>query len=324
MIYILAIVDNFSKYIRLYSTQRATAEEYVRCLVEWVSVFGVPKEIRTDGGPQFDNQLAKDFKTMMGMEHLVIVPYHPQANGIVERRMGEIKNHLQAIVYERRIKEEWSRFLPLVQRIMNYSVDGSIGTQPARVIFGDLVSDDVAMELPDSEKDRSIGDYLIKLRDMHAIIIKATQDFLEGHQRKRNRRGDPSSAASPKFYESQYVLLKYPSRPPNKLAGLYRGPMVISAIDRPDLIRVRDLITDKTSLVHTSRLVPYRHPADMTEEEARELAAADMDEFFVEEIISHRGNGNNPKRWSIRSVGEATNLRMILGYLGAQSKIWRR
>jgi hypothetical protein len=35
----------------------------------------------------------------------------------------------------------------------------------------------------------------------------------------------------------------------------------------------------------------------MTEEEARELAAADMDEFFVEEIISHRGNGNNPKRW---------------------------
>jgi hypothetical protein len=65
-VYILAIVDNFSKYIRLYPTRNATAEEYVRCLVEWVSVFGVPKGVRTDGGPQFDSQLAEGLKEMLG------------------------------------------------------------------------------------------------------------------------------------------------------------------------------------------------------------------------------------------------------------------
>jgi hypothetical protein len=32
-------------------------------------------------------------------------------------------------------------------------------------------------------------------------------------------------------------------------------------------------------------------------EEAISLAAADMDEFFVEKIIRHAGRGNNPKRW---------------------------
>jgi hypothetical protein len=33
----------------------------------------------------------------------------------------------------------------------------------------------------------------------------------------------------------------------------------------------------------------------MTLEEAMALAAADMDEFFVEKIIRHAGRGNNPK-----------------------------
>jgi hypothetical protein len=235
---------------------------------------------------------------MIGMQHLVIVAYHPQANGIVERRMQEIKKHLLALVYEKRVKEEWGRYLPLVQRIMNFSIDGSTGTQPARVIFGDMVSEDFALDWPKNQDDRTIGDSLLKLRDMHAVIIKLTQDHLEGNQRKRNSRGGLVSPSVPQFYEGQFVLLKYPGRPPNKLAGKYRGPMVIDVIDRPDLIKVRDIITDKVSLVHASRLIPFRHPANMTEEEAKELAAVDMDEFFVEEIVSHRDYGQtNPRRW---------------------------
>jgi hypothetical protein len=73
--------------------------------------------------------------------------------------------------------------------------------------------------------------------------------------------------------------------------------MVIKGIDRPDLIKVRDLLTNKISLVHTSRLRPFRHPANMTLEEAINLASVDMDEFYVEKIVGHAGVGNNPKKW---------------------------
>jgi hypothetical protein len=61
--------------------------------------------------------------------------------------MKEVVKHLKALVYEKRVKEEWSQFLPLVQRIMNYSIYGSIGTQPARVLFGDIAGSDLAMDL---------------------------------------------------------------------------------------------------------------------------------------------------------------------------------
>jgi hypothetical protein len=76
--------------------------------------------------------------------------------------------------------------------------------------------------------------------------------------------------------------------------------MVIHSIERPDLIQVRDLTTNKLSLVHTSRLRVFRHPAEMTEEEATALAAVDMDEFYVEKIVEHSGSGKNPKKWMYR------------------------
>ena len=62
------------------------------------------------------------------------------------------KKHLRALVFEKRIKENWSHYLPLAQRIINYSVDGSIGTQPARVIFG------LAKDLGRSKSDRLSGE----------------------------------------------------------------------------------------------------------------------------------------------------------------------
>jgi hypothetical protein len=120
--FIIVIVDNFSKLI--------------------------PKDIRSDGGSQFTSKLATDLASLLRYKHLVVVAYHPQANGIVERRIKEVMNHLRALVFENRIRDVWSFYLPLVQRVLNYSVDGSIGTQPARVIFGDVDISDIAFDVP--------------------------------------------------------------------------------------------------------------------------------------------------------------------------------
>jgi len=76
--------------------------------------------------------------------------------------------------------------------------------------------------------------------------------------------GGPKKSEVAKFLAGDYVLLTYPNRPPNKLAGMYRGPMVITAIDHPDLVKVRDLITNKESMVHANRLRPFKHPKDMS------------------------------------------------------------
>ena len=105
-----------------------------------------------------------------------------------------------------------------------------------------------------------------------------------------------------KFLAGDHGLLTNPNRPPNKLVGMYQGPMVITSIDRPDLVKVRDLITNKESMVHANRLRPFKHPKDMPREKIEALVAADLDEFYVEKIIGHSGVGKEPREMEVSST----------------------
>ena len=128
-----------------------------------------------------------------------------------------------------------------------------------------------------------------------SILVQTTQDYQKQNQRKRGVDGGRKDIEVTKFSVGNYVLLTYPNRPPNNLAGMYRGLMVIKVMDRPDLVKVKDLITNCESLLHASRFRPFKHPKDMSAEKIESLVVADLDEFYVEKIIGHTGTGKNPK-----------------------------
>ena len=56
---------------------------------------------------------------VIGTDSHPSVPFNPQTNGIVERNIAEVMRHLRFIVNERRIKTDWSLYLPMVLRILN-------------------------------------------------------------------------------------------------------------------------------------------------------------------------------------------------------------
>ena len=128
-------------------------------------------------------------------------------------------------------------------------------------------------------------------------MVRSTREFLKKNQRNRAADGREKCQEVIKFEVGQYVL-KYPNKPPDKLSALYRGPIEIVAMDCPDIVKVRDLTTDKVSVVHTSRL--FRRPAEMTPEESEVLAGIDVDEYFVESIGDHEERGRNVKNWKFR------------------------
>ena len=156
-------------------------------------------------------------------------------------------SHPHALVLEYRIREFWSINLSLVQRILNYSVDGSIETQPARGIFGDVETSDIdTMNVLVEWGSRIVEDYLVKLHYGKTSSIKANFS----------------------------VLIQYPKNPADKPSGLYCGPMEVIGNDHPDVIKARGLTTDKISSVNTSRRRLFRHP---TKEEIEVLLSIDLD-----------------------------------------------
>jgi hypothetical protein len=218
------------------------------------------------------------------------VPYHPQANGLVERRNAEVIKHLRALVLSRHIANNWSSVLPLVQRILNFTKDGSIGLSPAQVIFGDMLP--IGPSIIVSVTDRVIqsNEYLETLRKNQLWLIQESQKFLEENATVREGKGNVITDY-PSFDIGDYVLLSYPSRPPSKLAGIYRGPLVVHRKIRDDLYEVRDLVSDTISQVHISRMHALRVPPESTEADILQLAALDHDEYVVDSIADHRRIG---------------------------------
>ena len=84
--------------------------------------------------------------------------------------------------------------------------------------------------------------------------------------------------------------------------------MAIMVMDRPDLVKFKDLITDRESLVHVSRLRPFKHPKDMSSEKIESLVAADLDEFYVLGILVR---ARIPNDGNFQFVGVDTSRRTI-------------
>ena len=53
---------------------------------EIINKFGVPTVITTDRGNEFHNELSKHMANVYGITRIRTSPYHPSANGEIERR----------------------------------------------------------------------------------------------------------------------------------------------------------------------------------------------------------------------------------------------
>jgi len=105
MRYITLVVDNFSKFDGLYPANSTSTLEFIKPFLSCVDIVGVPRPLRSDGGYQCTSNMVQSLKDIIKYQHIVVVPYHPQANSMAERRMKEVLTHLRAQVYEYRIKE---------------------------------------------------------------------------------------------------------------------------------------------------------------------------------------------------------------------------
>jgi hypothetical protein len=98
------------------------------------------------------------------------------------------------------------------------------------------------------------------------------------------------------FPDGSFVLVEYynPFRkgPPSKLKPFLRGPVkVVNSIG--DKYTIQDLLSMKLETVHLSRLREFE--GTLSEEQARELAIRDSDQFIVEKVLRHFGNPNGRK-----------------------------
>jgi phospholipid-translocating ATPase len=291
--FVNATMDSCTNMIELTKAKNTGALQSAAALVNVVGRYGIPRNIRTDGGPEFKNVIINSLMRLLKSRHLTTLAYTPTANGLIERGNREILKHLRAILFNKDVVQNWSTYLPLVQRIMNYSYCKSIGTYPARLLYGDRITADRGLTVAwdkESLKTITAEDYVQQLNEQLRAIVTASQKFQreeiqeikKKYDKKHNIIGKPPLTLE----VGDYVLMDYPDRPTNKALTLWQGPFVVIEVKDNDIVYCQDLVTNKINPIHIRRLSKYFPDPQYDPAEARKK---DKELVEVEEILDHRG-----------------------------------
>lgn len=226
-------------------------------------MFGAPRKIISDGGKEF----AGAFTTLCnewGIEHACTLPYHQQANGLVERYMQSLNKILRIVTAERNMS--WRYALQLHAFAYNASFHGAIANTPYFLNFGrdpHVPVDNMLRR--DDANDISSGrlrDFArMRARDAADSITWTTQRLLESKHLMEHYYNMSQRKAD--YHVGDIVFLREEGILP-KSAMRWSEPYRVQALDKEGLELIVRAVYGKSTpqKVPIQRVRPY-HPSTL-------------------------------------------------------------
>lgn len=129
----LVITDKYSGWSEVYGYSRGVNTKAVTgSCMKWMTTFGVPVSMTTDGGPQFKGEEFKAFCHKWGIAHDQSSPHHPKANSHAEAAVKTAKDLIKKTTSNGNINE--GQFLRAL--IEHRNTPRADGLSPAMRVFG--------------------------------------------------------------------------------------------------------------------------------------------------------------------------------------------
>ena len=291
---VIVIVDNFSRFTDLIPTKAINAEVAADSILSFCGKYQTPLNICTDSGSAFTSDMVNATIERLGSHHNLTIAYSKEQNAIVERQNKEVLRHLRNIIFEKRVMNKWSKYLPIVQRIINSSVNSSTGLAPAEIVFPNSMQLD--RELLIETHPVYTSSYVRELQQAQAAIIEACERSLRSKDELHMQLYPPDRTV---FENGSYVLVEHRHNalrrgPKSKLLPFLKGPLRVRGHDDQGNYALQDLVTQRIHNYHVSKLRHFQFdPATM---DPVNIAVTDMpDEFVVQECLAMQGRPTGPK-----------------------------
>ena len=110
--YLLIAMNYFTKWPEVYAIPNQEASTVADTLVtNFFCRFGVPMELHSDQGRNFESRLIQEVQERLRVNKTRTTPLHPQSDGMVERYVKTIKEHLRKVVSTH--QWDWDERLPI-------------------------------------------------------------------------------------------------------------------------------------------------------------------------------------------------------------------
>ena len=134
--YLLTAVDRLSRWPVAVPIVDISAQSVADAFTHgWIQHYGIPATITTDRGSQFSSDIFQQLTRTWGIRALMTAPYHPEANGLVERFHRRLKESLIALGADE--PNEWYWRLPCAMLSIRTTLKPDVGASPADLVYGE-------------------------------------------------------------------------------------------------------------------------------------------------------------------------------------------
>lgn len=233
--YLLVIVDNLTKFVRLFATRDTSVRLVLRALEEMIWERGLPRTVITDRGSCFTSKVFEEFCAERTIKHVLNSTRHPQANGQVERVNRTVMPVIAAHIEDPEHRD-WDGRLREIESFLNNAVNKTTNRTPFELIHG-YTPDFYAAAL------QQLVDPAEERKDPNELREKARERILKEQEESKHaydRRHFPA-----KLYGVGEVVFmrRGPEHTgePTKTQAKYRGPLVVTQVLPADTYRVAQL-----------------------------------------------------------------------------------
>lgn len=258
--YILVIADYFTKFTHAVPIRNQEADTVARKLVDtFIAFFGVPLQIHTDQGTNFQSNMFKEMCELLGIEKTRSTVMRPQSDGMVERHMRTLQSMISSFTSTR--QRDWDIHIPLLMMAYRSSTHETTGVTPCCMMFGREINLPVDLMFGKTPENNELGthEYVRELENKISVIhefarfhMNVSSDTMKrGYDHKiyfkLYNRGDPVW-----FYQYQRKVGINP-----KFQRPWHGPYVVTDRINDVLYRIQLGPKSQPKVVHHDKLKPY-------------------------------------------------------------------
>ena len=236
-----------------------TAKTVATAIIDkFVTVYGPPQALQTDGGGEFDNDLLHEVCQALKTDFSLTLPYNPMSNGMVERTNRVVKEALTSLCA--RSPSKWDEALPQVRFALNTSVHRSVMEQPLYLFQGHHVDMPVGL----TKRPIYSDDTPPILRERLALAWDAAKDATREARQVWSHDYNKKVKRNLELKEGTLVLLKTNVRS-NALSPRWYGPARIVKKLGPVSFLVQELYADAPEKkIHVNQLKIFRTMDELT------------------------------------------------------------
>ena len=225
--YILTTCCYATRYPKAIPLKNELAETVADALLEIFSRLGIPKQIMSDQGTNFMSRLMSGLFQKLRVHKIKTTPYHPMANGLVERWNGTLKSMLKRVGQDE--PKDWDLYLPYLLFAYREVPEASTGFSPFELVYGRPVRGPLVVLkeswCEEDNPDTSVVEHVLAMRERLAAMTELAHSSISTQQRRQKRWYD-KAARDKRFEPGEQVLVLMPAAA-NKLQAIWQGPFEV-------------------------------------------------------------------------------------------------